>query len=93
MRRKINCEICGEKVKCEEHGTKHVKKILDSFDNPVYFCEKCVIDYKTAFGAIVHWHNPFVEYADEFDEALNEFLNEQKQQTLNEFLDEQQKHE
>jgi|BEDMetMinimDraft_1075159.scaffolds.fasta_scaffold36386_2 hypothetical protein len=93
MSKEINCKICGEKVKCEEHGSKHVKIVLDSFDQPVYFCEKCVIEYHTAFGAIVHWHNPFVEHADEFDEAVKEFLNEQKQQTLNEFLDEQQKHE
>jgi len=83
MRRKINCEICGEKVKCKEHGNKHVKIVLDSFDQPVYFCEKCVIEYHTAFGAIVHWHNPFVEHADEFDEALKDFLDEQQKHESN----------
>jgi len=83
MSKEINCKICGEKVKCEGHGAKHVKKILDSFDNPVYFCEKCLIDYKTVFGSIVHWHNPFVEYADEFDEAVKEFLDEQQKHESN----------
>jgi len=74
---KIRCEKCGGWVVCGIHGAKHIKKIFDSFDNPVYFCERCVIEYKTVFGAIVHMHNPFVEYAEEFDEALKEFLNEQ----------------
>ena len=78
MRNKtVNCVVCNEKVKCKEHGTKHIKHIIDMFDNPVYYCERCVIEYKTVFGAIVHMHNPFVEYAEEFDEALKEFLNEQ----------------
>jgi hypothetical protein len=71
----VKCEVCGRRFRCEEHGFKYIKKILDSFDNPVYFCEKCVIEYKTVFGAIVHMHNPFEEHANEFEEALKEFLN------------------
>ena len=83
MSKHYYCEICGEKVKCEGHGAKHVKIVLDSFDQPVYFCEKCLIDYKTVFGSIIHWHNPFVEHADEFDEAVKYFLDEQQKHESN----------
>jgi hypothetical protein len=72
----VKCEICGAKIRCNEHGIRYIKKILDLFDNPVYYCEKCVIKYRTVFGAIVHMHNPFEEYANEFDKTVKEFLSE-----------------
>jgi hypothetical protein len=74
----VKCPLCKEKVECDKHGVKYIKYIIDMFDNPVYYCEKCVIEYKTVFGAIIHMHNPFEEYANEFDEALQEFLEQQK---------------
>jgi hypothetical protein len=53
----LKCEVCGENVECPEHGEKWIVKEYSDLDGSVfYYCEKCVVEYATALGAIVHDH-------------------------------------
>jgi hypothetical protein len=52
---KMRCKFCNKKVACSEHGEHYIEEIMES-GIPVYYCSKCVEEYKTAFGAIVHDH-------------------------------------
>ena len=52
----MKCKKCGKKVSCKEHGEEYIEEIMDLAGLPVYYCDKCVEEYRTALGAIVHDH-------------------------------------
>jgi len=54
------CPECGARVKCEEHGRWWIHAYHEEEPKIAlgasFWCEKCVEEYETAGGAIVHDH-------------------------------------
>jgi hypothetical protein len=63
------CEVCGKKVECREHGAGHIVKDYALDGLVFYYCTKCVEEYETAFGAVVHDH--FIEVLAEFAKQID----------------------
>jgi len=52
----VYCEYCGARIRCPEHGVTYIVKDYDSYGFPFYYCDKCVEEYHTALGALMHDH-------------------------------------
>jgi len=48
------CKLCGKEVTCPEHGDKYIVEERDVDGGYFYYCEKCVEEYETALGSLVH---------------------------------------
>jgi len=55
----MRCRRCGRKVRCEVHGDRYIVEdfVFDCESFPFYYCERCVEEFKTALGSVVHDHS------------------------------------
>lgn len=68
----MKCKICGKKVSCKEHGDTFIVEDEDLCGLKFYYCDKCVEEYFTALGAVVHDHIVDVMQSKEFEKAWEE---------------------
>ena len=61
----MKCKVCKKEVVCKEHGSDCISEYQHNADGSFYYsCDKCVEQYCTAFGSIVHHCGGIIDLAE-----------------------------
>ena len=53
----MKCKDCGKEVICPHHGGGFLSEYQHDDGSWYYSCDKCVDEFGSAFGSIIHWCN------------------------------------